>query len=105
MPDARGAAHGDVRFFLACCARPEVSWTDERQRSRSGPISSLDDASDNGHDATDRAGKANRLSSSPDALPDNLHHRVLAHAHVAGNEPIGQPVGMHAAHPLDAGPW
>src|SRR5262249_166787 len=32
--------------------------------------------------------------------PDNVHHRVLAKAHVAGNEPIGHPVGMHAEHPL-----
>jgi hypothetical protein len=32
--------------------------------------------------------------------PDNVHHGVLAQAHVAGNEPIGKPVGMHAEHPL-----
>src|SRR5262245_25646598 len=35
-----------------------------------------------------------------DAPPDNVHHSVLAQAHVARNKPVGQPVGMHAEHPL-----
>ena len=32
--------------------------------------------------------------------PDDVHHRVLAQADVAGDEPIRQPVGMHAQHAL-----
>jgi hypothetical protein len=31
---------------------------------------------------------------------NNVHNRVLAQTHVAGNEPIRKPIGMHAQQAL-----
>jgi hypothetical protein len=41
-----------------------------------------------------------RLGRSGRRPPHDLHHRVLAQAHVTGDEPIGQSILMQAKHPL-----
>jgi hypothetical protein len=55
------------------------------------------EVSEVGAPVRDRDQSGSMLTGIP---PDDVHHRVLAQTYVARDEPIGQPVGMHAEYPL-----